>query len=167
MLSQTRVMELSGNRAAARRNALEETDRLSRNTGSVLLAAMLAEGKMLKDALKHLKLDVYGRVRFVEENSEYIYSRCGEEAIQIVWLNNRSIMIHRLTSPEMRAEFGSHWLGTWLDHTHPTLRERVRLAMKLKLEQRALRREVMRKQIGLDFGSDYSMLSISHEYPQG
>ncbi|KZN20787.1 MULTISPECIES: hypothetical protein [Pseudomonas] len=166
MLSEARFCEAAAQRAVDRRNN-NAANPGAFKTGAVLVSAMLAEGKMIDGALKHLNLDFYERMRYVEKNSEYIHSSDGAEAIQMVKLSNRQVLVHRLISPELRGEFQAHWLGVWEDHTAPNELGKLRAVMKAKLEARHKKREIARRQGGLDFGPDYLETAIEHVYPQG
>lgn len=167
MLSEARFCEAAAQRAVDRRNNLRPGNQDAFKTGAVLVSAMLAEGKMIEGALKHLNLDFYERIRYVEANSEYIHSSDGAEAIQVVKLSNRQVLVHRLISPELRGAFQAHWLGVWLDHAAPFELGKLRAAMKAKLESRQTRRDITRRQGGLDFGPDYlESTIIEHVYPQ-
>ena len=168
MLSEARFCEIKAQRAVDRRNRVLAENSNAFKTGAVLVSAMLAEAKMLEDALAHLKLNFYDRMRYVEENSEYIYSSDGAEAIQMVKLSNRQVLVHRLISADLRAEFNAHWLGVWLNNTAPFERERLRAIMKMKLERRQRRREIARLHVGgLDFGSGSLDMAAQHVYPKG
>jgi hypothetical protein len=167
MLSEARFCEAAAQRAVDRRNSQLTANRTAFSTGAVLVSAMLAEGKMIEGALKHLNLNFYERMRYVEENSEYIHSSDGAEAIQVVKLSNRQVLVHRLISPELRGEFSAHWLGVWVDHTAPYELGKLRAVMTAKLEARLKKRDIARHQGDLDFGPEYLEMAIEHVNPQG
>ncbi len=155
MLRDSEVLMAHARRAVEHRHRRDSADRAIRNAGAVLVSAMIAEAAELEKAMAYMDLDFYGRMRYVADNSEYIHSRDGDEAIQIVWLSNRQILIHRLMSKELREEFKSHYLGVWVTNSQPWERERVRHIMRSKLNQRAWLRELKRTQGTLDFGSEF------------
>jgi hypothetical protein len=167
MLRDSEVMMAHARRAVEHRHRQDDAERAIRNAGAVLVSAMIAEEAELKKSMAYMDLDFYGRMRYVAENSEYVHSRDGNEAIQIVWMSNRQILIHRLIGRELREEFNSHYLGVWVQNSQPWERERVRHIMRAKLNQRAWLRELKRTQGALDFGSEFQPGVLKIKGPQG
>jgi hypothetical protein len=167
MLSEARFCEAAAQRAVDRRNNIHAANTKAVTPGAVLISAMLEEGRLIEGALKHLNLSFQARMRYVEKNSEFIRSSDGAESIQMVRLSNRQVLVHRLISSELRGEFQAHWLGVWEDHTAPVERGKLRAALKAKLEARQKRRDIARRQGGLDFGLDYLETTLWHVYPKG
>lgn len=114
--------------------------------GSNLVAAMLAEGKLIDEVLEPLKLTHQEKIDYVAKNSELIKSSDGHEAIQIVWANAQAICIHRLLSKEFRHEFQAFWLGVWCETISDIPRKQLISTMAEKVKYR----EESRKQIGVN-----------------
>lgn len=167
MLRESEVLMAHARRAEVHRQRKNAAERAVRNAGAVLVSAMIAEAAELERAMAYMGLDFFGRMRYVAENSEYVHSRDRDEAIQIVWLSNRQILIHRLMSRELREEFDSHYLGVWVQNSQPWERERVRHIMRAKLNQRAWLRELKRTQGALDFGSEFQPGVLKIKGPKG
>jgi len=113
--------------------------------GSTLLASMLAEGKLIDEALEPLKLTYEEKVRYVANNSVLIKAGDGHEAIQIVWTHNQAICIHRLLSKEFRSEFQAYWLGVWTETLEAPKEQLVAV-----MNQKIAHREERRKEFGVN-----------------
>ncbi|HDS1721544.1 hypothetical protein NPS53_08545 [Pseudomonas putida] len=113
--------------------------------GTALVAAMLAEGDLIDKALEPLKLDHLEKMNYVANNSVYIKSKDGHEAIQIVWADAQLVCIHRLLSKELRSEFQAQWLGVWAE----PVQGRSRKAFIKEIRLRVSHREAMRVAVGL------------------
>lgn len=109
--------------------------------GSALVAAMLAEGKLIKKALEPLKLSYQEQMDYVAKNSIFIKAVDGHEAIQIIWGESQIVVIHRLLSKEFRTEFQGHWLGVWSEPLYGRSKDAVMQAFKQKVEHRVLTRQ--------------------------
>lgn len=109
--------------------------------GSALVAAMLAEGVLIDEALEPLKLSHLEKMEYVAKNSVFVRSRDRHEAIQIVWAQAQVICIHRLLSKEMRTEFQCQWLGVWSEPIGCRTKDVVVSTFKQKVKSRELWRE--------------------------
>ncbi|MFL1449333.1 hypothetical protein ACI77O_13130 [Pseudomonas tritici] len=119
----------------ARRKEEYET---SFKRGSALVAAMLAEGVLIDEALEPLKLSYLEKMEYVAKNSVFIKASDSHEAIQIVWAPTQVICIHRLLSKEMRAEFQCQWLGVWSEPIGSRTSDAVVDSFKQKVKSREL-----------------------------
>lgn len=131
--------------------------------GSVLVAAMLAEGELIDKVLNPLKLDHLEKMAYIATNSRYIKALDGHEAIQLIWAPSQVICIHRLLSKEFRSEFQAHWLGVWIE----PLQERSKEALVEEIQHKVLHREFMRCSAGLNreiqFAASPSVVLPSYE----
>ena len=114
--------------------------------GSTLVAAMLAEGDFIDKALEPLKLDHLGKIEYVAKNSVFVRAVDGHEAIQIVWVADKAICIHRLLSKEFRSEFQALWLGVWMEPIDGKTKELLVDTFRQRVEFR----ELMRKESGVN-----------------
>lgn len=126
------------------RRQIEQESVLAR--GTALVAAMLAEGDLIDKALEPLKLNHLEKMNYVANNSVFIKSKDGHEAIQIVWAEAQLICIHRLLSKELRSEFQAHWLGVWAE----PLDGRSRKVFIKEIRLRVSHREAMRATVGVN-----------------
>lgn len=111
--------------------------------GSVLLSAMLAEGKIIDEVLYPLSLSYEEKMEYVARNSMFINADDKHEGIQIVWAEKQAVLIHRLLSSEFRREFDSHWLGVWSEPVDDANKSVLIESMKSKVTFREnLRRTV-------------------------
>jgi hypothetical protein len=140
----------------SRQRHLAESEKSFRS-GSILVAAMLAEGKLIDEALKPLKLSHEEKIEYVAKNSVLIRSKDGHEAIQIVWANTQAICIHRLLSKEFRSEFDAYWLGVWSEALSETPKEDLVAVMT----QRVKHREESRREFGVN--SELGLVSYPHQ----
>ncbi|MPQ69277.1 hypothetical protein [Pseudomonas sp. MWU12-2323] len=113
--------------------------------GSALVATMLAEGDLIDKALEPLKLSHLEKMDYVAANSVFIKAVDGHEAIQVVWVINQAICIHRLLSKEFRAEFQDLWLGVWSEPFDGRSKDALVESFRQKVEYR----ELMRRDYGV------------------
>lgn len=140
----------------SRQRLLAESEKSFRS-GSILVAAMLAEGKLIDEALRPLKLSHEEKIEYVAKHSVLIRSKDGHEAIQIVWANTQAICIHRLLSKEFRAEFDAYWLGVWSE----TLAETPKEDLVAVMTQRVKHREESRREFGVN--SELGLVLYQHQ----
>lgn len=131
--------------------------------GSTLVAAMLAEGKLIDEALEPLKLTYLEKMDYVAKNTVFIKASDGHEAIQIVWVQSQAICIHRLLSREFRNEFQAYWLGVWTEMMRDTSKEQLIEVMTQKVRHREERRKESGVNGELCFASCPSPIEVRYE----
>jgi len=139
--NQYMICQQYAERAVAQRRAAESANC---ERGNTIVAAMLVEGKLMNDALEHLNLTYVERLDYVEKNSVMIKAKDGHEAIQIVWVKDSAICIHRILSKEFRNEFNAHWLGVWSE----SIELRDQKSLVRSFEAKISLRNLMRQYVG-------------------
>lgn len=131
--------------------------------GSAHIAAMLAEGVLIDEVLAPLRLSHLEKMEYVANNSVFIRSKDGHEAIQVVCAESQIICIHRLLSKEFRNEFQAMWLGVWSEQLEGRSIDAVVASFKQKVEYRVLMRQVSGANSEIQFAAIPSVKMPSYE----
>lgn len=141
---------LHAERAVTQRREAKEAESLAR--GTTLLAAMLIESKVVDEILGPMNLSYVEKLEYITENSVFIRSADGHEAIQIVITPDQAICIHRLLSKEFRNEFNASWLGVWCE----PLKERDIDGLVKVMHVLVKRRDEHRQEFGINGELNFS-----------